>query len=125
MHQPLFSLAAIQHASRLRVYLGSLASSPCRPALLRFSTQAVDSLPGYDTMPNQSGLSAESLRPSVNVHVLGAGPVGLVMAALLQSNERFSVHLYEKRGDYTRTRMVQLASYLVADSVADYCTDYI
>jgi hypothetical protein len=47
------------------------------------------------------------------------------MTALLQSSERFSVHLYEKRRDYTRTRMVQLASYLVADSVASYCTDYI
>jgi 2-polyprenyl-6-methoxyphenol hydroxylase-like FAD-dependent oxidoreductase len=44
---------------------------------------------------------------------------------LLQSSERFSVHLYEKRRDYTRTRMVQLASYLVADSVASYCTDNI
>ena len=59
------------------------------------------------------------------VHVLGAGPVGLLLAALLQSTERFSVHLYEKRRDYTRTRMVQLAPYLVADSVASYCTDYI
>ena len=47
------------------------------------------------------------------------------MTALLQSTGRFSVHLYEKRRDYTRTRMVQLASYLVADSVASYCTDYI
>jgi len=35
------------------------------------------------------------------------------------------VRLYEKRRDYTRTRMVQLAPYLVADSAADYCTDYI
>jgi 2-polyprenyl-6-methoxyphenol hydroxylase-like FAD-dependent oxidoreductase len=61
----------------------------------------------------------------VNVHILGAGPVGLLLTALLQSDERFSVHLYEKRRDYTRTRMVQLASYLVADSVASYCTDYI
>ncbi|MDQ2671068.1 MAG: NAD(P)-binding protein, partial [Gemmatimonadota bacterium] len=59
------------------------------------------------------------------MHVLGAGPVGLVTAALLQSNDRFSVHLYEKRRDYTRTRMVQLAPYLVADSIADYCTDNI
>jgi 2-polyprenyl-6-methoxyphenol hydroxylase-like FAD-dependent oxidoreductase len=51
--------------------------------------------------------------------------VGLVVAALLQSNDRFTVHLYEKRRDYSRTRMVQLAPYLVADSVASYCTDYI
>jgi 2-polyprenyl-6-methoxyphenol hydroxylase-like FAD-dependent oxidoreductase len=31
------------------------------------------------------------------VHVVGAGPVGLLMAALLQSMEGYSVHLYEKR----------------------------
>ena len=59
------------------------------------------------------------------VHVVGAGPVGLLMAALLQSMEGCSVRLYEKRREYTRTRMVKLASYLVADSVASYCTDYI
>ncbi len=57
--------------------------------------------------------------------MLGAGPVGLLLTALLQPIERFSVHLYEKRREYTRTRMVQIASYLVADSVASYCTDYI
>jgi 2-polyprenyl-6-methoxyphenol hydroxylase-like FAD-dependent oxidoreductase len=62
---------------------------------------------------------------ATRVHVVGAGPVGLLLAALLQPDERFAVHLYEKRRDYTRTRMVQLASYLVADSVASYCTDYI
>jgi 2-polyprenyl-6-methoxyphenol hydroxylase-like FAD-dependent oxidoreductase len=61
----------------------------------------------------------------VNVHVLGAGPVGLLLTALLQSDERYAVHLYEKRREYTRARMVQLAPYLVADSVASYCTDYI
>jgi hypothetical protein len=69
--------------------------------------------------------TSETLAPRIRVHILGAGPVGLLLTALLQSSERFSVHLYEKRGDYTRTRMVQLASYLVADSVAGYCTDYI
>ena len=62
---------------------------------------------------------------SGEVHVLGAGPVGLMLTALLQPIERFSVHLYEKRGEYTRTRMVQLAPYLVADSVESYRTDYI
>ena len=77
-------------------------------------------------MPLQSDFPiSETLPPAVRVHVLGAGPVGLAVAALLQSNDRFSVHLYEKRRDYTRTRMVQLAPYLVADSVASYCTDYI
>ena len=62
---------------------------------------------------------------SGEVHVLGAGPVGLMLTALLQPIEGFSVHLYEKRGEYTRTRMVQLAPYLVADSVESYRTDYI
>jgi 2-polyprenyl-6-methoxyphenol hydroxylase-like FAD-dependent oxidoreductase len=68
---------------------------------------------------------SESDPPTVRVHILGAGPVGLLLTALLQTTERFSVHLYEKRRDYTRTRMVQLASYLVADSVEAYCTDEI
>ena len=57
--------------------------------------------------------------------MVGAGPVGLLLTALLQSMEGFSVRLYEKRHEYTRTRMVQLAPYLVADSVADYRTDSI
>jgi 2-polyprenyl-6-methoxyphenol hydroxylase-like FAD-dependent oxidoreductase len=57
--------------------------------------------------------------------VVGAGPVGLLLTALLQSMEGFSVRLYEKRREYTRTRMVQLAPYLVADSVESYRTDYI
>jgi 2-polyprenyl-6-methoxyphenol hydroxylase-like FAD-dependent oxidoreductase len=61
----------------------------------------------------------------VRVHIVGAGPVGLMLAALFQPMEGFSVHLYEKRPSYTRTRMVQLAPYLVADSVASYCTDHI
>ena len=59
------------------------------------------------------------------MHVIGAGPVGLLLTALIQSMERFSVHLYEKRGEYTRTRMVQLAPYLVADSVESYRADAI
>ena len=69
--------------------------------------------------------TSETLPSAVRVHVIGAGPVGLLLTALLQPSDRFSVHLYEKRPDYTRTRMVQLASYLVADSVASYCTDHI
>ena len=59
------------------------------------------------------------------MHVVGAGPVGLLLTALLQSMEGFSVCLYEKRHEYTRTRMVQLAPYLVADSVETYRTDSI
>ena len=67
----------------------------------------------------------ETLPSGAEVHVVGAGPVGLLLTALLQSMEGFSVRLYEKRREYTRTRMVQLASYLVADSVESYRTDYI
>ncbi len=62
---------------------------------------------------------------SRRVHVIGAGPVGLLLTALLQSMEGFSVRLYEKRPKYTRTRMVKLSSFLVADSVESYCADYI
>ncbi|HEY6607137.1 MAG TPA: hypothetical protein VIZ44_12355 [Gaiellaceae bacterium] len=57
--------------------------------------------------------------------MVGAGPVGLLLTALLQSMKGFSVRLYEKRREYTRTRMVQLAPYLVADSVESYRTDSI
>jgi 2-polyprenyl-6-methoxyphenol hydroxylase-like FAD-dependent oxidoreductase len=59
------------------------------------------------------------------VHVVGAGPVGLLLTALLQSVDGLSVRLYEKRREYTRTRMVQLARYLVADSVESYRVDAI
>jgi 2-polyprenyl-6-methoxyphenol hydroxylase-like FAD-dependent oxidoreductase len=59
------------------------------------------------------------------VHIIGAGPVGLFLAALLQPMEGLSIHLYEKRNQYTRTRMVQLSSYLVADSVESYSADHI
>ena len=60
----------------------------------------------------------------MRVHIIGAGPVGLLLTALLQPMDRFSVHLYEKRREYTRSRMVRLASYLVADSVESYRSDY-
>ena len=74
----------------------------------------------------QSGSTGfETLPSGGRVHILGAGPVGLLLAALLQSMDGFSVRLYEKRREYTRTRMVRLASYLVADSVASYSTDHI
>jgi 2-polyprenyl-6-methoxyphenol hydroxylase-like FAD-dependent oxidoreductase len=58
------------------------------------------------------------------VHVLGAGPIGLLLTALLQPMEEFSVRLYEKRDEYTRTRMVRLAPYLVSDSVEAYYADH-
>jgi 2-polyprenyl-6-methoxyphenol hydroxylase-like FAD-dependent oxidoreductase len=61
----------------------------------------------------------------MRVHVVGAGPVGLLLTALLQSVEGASVRLYEKRDEYTRTRMVQLAPYLVADSLESYQDDVI
>jgi 2-polyprenyl-6-methoxyphenol hydroxylase-like FAD-dependent oxidoreductase len=77
-------------------------------------------------MPPQSGsTTVESLPSGGRVHVVGAGPVGLMLTALLQSVDGLSVRLYEKRREYTRTRMVQLASYLVADSVESYRADAI
>jgi hypothetical protein len=48
-----------------------------------------------------------------------------MLTALLQSMDGVSVQLYEKRHEYTRTRMVRLAPYLVADSVDSYRVDYI
>ena len=69
---------------------------------------------------NQSNLSSGS-----RVHVIGAGPVGLMITALFQTMEGFSVRLYEKRPNYTRTRMVKLSSFLTADSVDSYCADHI
>jgi 2-polyprenyl-6-methoxyphenol hydroxylase-like FAD-dependent oxidoreductase len=51
------------------------------------------------------------------VHIIGAGPVGLFFAALLQSLAGQQVRIYERRPEYTRTRMVTLAPYLVADSI--------
>src|SRR6187399_1963346 len=68
---------------------------------------------------------ADRLVSGGRVHIIGAGPVGLLLTALLQTMDGFSVKLYEKRPKYTRTRMVKLSSFLVAESVADYCTDYI
>jgi 2-polyprenyl-6-methoxyphenol hydroxylase-like FAD-dependent oxidoreductase len=62
---------------------------------------------------------------TMRVHVVGAGPVGLLLTALLQSTEGCSVHLCEKRDEYTRTRMVQLEPYLVADSIESYRIDSI
>jgi 2-polyprenyl-6-methoxyphenol hydroxylase-like FAD-dependent oxidoreductase len=62
-------------------------------------------------------------RPLGRVHIVGAGPVGLFLAALLQSVEGQPVRLYERREAYTRTRMVSLASYLVADSIEAYKED--
>ena len=56
---------------------------------------------------------------------MGAGPVGLMLTALLQSIDGCSVRLYEKRHEYTRTRMVQLAPYLIADSLESYQADSI
>ena len=76
-------------------------------------------------LPQSGSTNLETLPSPGRVHVLGAGPVGLLLTALLQSVEGFSVHLYEKRREYTRTRMVRLGSYLVADSVESYRDDHI
>ena len=67
----------------------------------------------------------ETLASGRRVHIIGGGPVGLMLTALLQTMGGFSIRLYEKRREYTRTRMVKLDSYLVADSVENYCIDYI
>lgn len=65
----------------------------------------------------------ETTQVKRRVHIVGAGPVGLMLTALLQTAGTFSIRLYEKRSEYTRARMVKLDSYLVADSVENYCID--
>ena len=75
-------------------------------------------------MPNPTA-SDSPRRSETRVHILGAGPVGLIMTAMLQSMEGFSIRVHEKRPAYTRTRMVKLASYLTADSISAYCADEI
>jgi 2-polyprenyl-6-methoxyphenol hydroxylase-like FAD-dependent oxidoreductase len=75
--------------------------------------------------PTTGSTGSEILNAGGQIHVVGAGPVGLMLTALLQSIEGSSVRLYEKRGEYTRTRMVQLAPYLVADSLDSYRSDSI
>jgi hypothetical protein len=49
----------------------------------------------------------------------------LFLTALLQSIDGQAVRLYERRDEYTRTRMVSLAEYLIADSIDSYKADTI
>jgi 2-polyprenyl-6-methoxyphenol hydroxylase-like FAD-dependent oxidoreductase len=57
------------------------------------------------------------------IHIIGAGPVGLLLTSILQSSEGPPVRLYERRREYTRTRMVSIAPYLISDSVEAYHAD--
>ena len=75
------------------------ATKPARIATVR----------GYGSAVMSEG-GATAARADGTVHVVGAGPVGLFLAALLQSIDGQRVRLYEKRAEYTRTRMVQLAA---------------
>lgn len=63
-----------------------------------------------------SAMPVERVTPARQIHIIGAGPVGLFLAALLQPVEGMKIRLYEKRPDYQRTRMVRLASHLRADT---------
>ncbi len=71
----------------------------------------------------QRSIASDAAKVTRRVHILGAGPVGLIMAAMLQAKPGFSIRLYEKRPTYTRTRMVKLSSYLIADSLSAYSAD--
>src|SRR6185369_8599117 len=95
------------HASMLP----SIGVPPRRPGLPGYRSR--DMSDGGETMPRAAG----------TVHVVGAGPVGSFITALLQTIPGQRVCLYEKRSEYTRTRMVQLAPYLVADSIESYLAD--
>lgn len=65
----------------------------------------------------------QAVPASGRVHIIGAGPVGLLLTALLQSVDGVDVRLYEKRPEYTRSRMVRLAPYLAADAPDSYRAD--
>lgn len=56
-------------------------------------------------------------------HIIGAGPVGLLTAALLQRTTGKNIVLHEKRPVYTRTRMVALSPYLLAQDLGPYDSD--
>jgi hypothetical protein len=73
----------------------------------------------------REGAEMEDLQGRTRVHIVGAGPVGLLLAAMLRSVDGFAIRLYEKRSAYTRTRMVKLSPYLVADTIAAYREDHI
>ncbi len=64
-------------------------------------------------------------RPMGRIHIVGGGPVGLFLAALLQGVEGQRVTVYEQRDTYERKRMVSLDPYLVADSIEAYGADII
>jgi 2-polyprenyl-6-methoxyphenol hydroxylase-like FAD-dependent oxidoreductase len=76
-------------------------------------------------VPSQPSPDTVTPRPVGRVHIVGAGPIGLFLATLLQSTPDQPVRVYEKRPDYTRTRMVSLADYLIADSIEAYGADTI
>lgn len=54
---------------------------------------------------------------------MGAGPVGLLTTALLQRTTTKDVVLFEKRPAYTRTRMVALSPFMLAQDVSSYDVD--
>jgi 2-polyprenyl-6-methoxyphenol hydroxylase-like FAD-dependent oxidoreductase len=79
-------------------------------------------LPGYGSCEMNDG-GARVPRADGTVHIVGAGPVGSFLASLLQTVDGQRVRLHEMRTEYTRTRHVQLAPYLVADSIESYLAD--
>jgi threonine dehydrogenase-like Zn-dependent dehydrogenase len=48
----------------------------------------------YITSMPSSTVSRPDTLPPERVHIVGAGPVGLMLAALFQPMDGFSVHLY-------------------------------
>ena len=67
----------------------------------------------------------EILLSGGQVHVIGAGPVGLLLTALLQSMEDFPF-AYMRSGPNTRVPgWSSLPHTLSADSLESYCADYV
>ncbi len=75
--------------------------------------------------PGSGFTTYEALPPGGRVHIVGAGPVGLLLAALLQSVDDVDVRLYEKRRHLHAQSDGGARALLVADSIESYCTDHI
>lgn len=53
-------------------------------------------------------------------YIIGAGPVGLAAAALIQRTTSRNVMVFEKRSAYTRERQITLSPLLLAETLEDY-----
>ena len=73
--------------------------------------------------PGTGFTTYEALPPGGRVHISARGRSVFSWLRCSSPWTDVDVRLYEKRDEYTRTRMVHLEPYLAADSIESYCTD--